>query len=159
MNVLVACERSGIIRDAFRARGHNAWSCDLQPSERGEPHVRMDVFSLLADDRWDTWDLMIAHPECRYLSSSGLHWNTRRPERAAATDEALEFVRKLWHCGIERICIENPQGCINTRIPEMPKPQYIQPYQFGHGCQQENRTVVKEPGATCADSVRGAAHS
>lgn len=124
--ILVACEFSGAVRDAFRARGHFAWSCDLLPSEAPGPHIQSDVLKVLNDG----WDLMIAHPPCTYLASSGLHWNKRRPERAALTEAAVEFVRALWGAPIPRIAIENPIGCLSTRIR---KPdQIIQPWEYGH---------------------------
>lgn len=126
MRVLVACEFSGIVRDAFRARGHDAWSCDLFPTERAGPHFQGSVLSLLKDN----WDLMIAHPPCTYLCSSGLHWNKRRPERAELTETALTFVRILLHASIPKIALENPVGCISTRIRR--PDQTIQPWQFGH---------------------------
>ena len=127
MKILVACEYSGRVRDAFRAKGHDAWSCDLLPCD-ADPrwHIQGDVLPLLMQG----WDLMVAHPPCTYLCSSGLHYNLKRPGRAALTEEALKFVQKLWDAPITRIAIENPIGCISTR---MAKPsQIIQPYQFGH---------------------------
>lgn len=126
MKVLIACEFSAIVRDAFRARGHDAWSCDLLPTE-GDPtwHIQGDVRAILSDG----WDLMIAHPPCTYLCSSGLHWNKRRPGRALQTEESLRFVQLLLDAPIPRIALENPVGCINTRIR---KPdQVVQPWQFG----------------------------
>lgn len=125
MRVLVACEYSGRVRDAFRDRGHDAISCDLLPTEVDGPHYQGDVFDIINDG----WDLMIAHPPSTYLCSSGLHWNKRRPERAALTEEALEFVQRLMAAPIKRIAIENPIGCIGTKIR---KPdQIIQPWMFG----------------------------
>lgn len=131
MKVLVACEYSGAVRDAFIARGHDAMSCDLLPTEVPGPHYQGDVRDVMNGG----WDLMVAHPPCTYLSVSGLHWNTRgrivdgRP-RAELTDEALEFVRLLLAAPIPMIALENPVGCISTRIS---KPsQIIQPHQFGH---------------------------
>jgi hypothetical protein len=131
MRVLVACEFSGIVRDAFANRGHDAWSCDLEPSERPGNHLQCDVQGILEDG----WDLMIAHPPCTYLASSGLHWNKRRPERAKLTHEAMLFVFNLLGVGfiahgIPRVALENPIGCIssNYRKPD----QIIQPWQFGH---------------------------
>jgi len=128
MNVLIACEYSGVVRNAFRALGHNAWSCDLLPADDVSPyHHQGDVRDLLYNH---PWDLMIAHPPCDYLTVSGLHWNKRNPERAQKTEDALEFVRMLMDVPIHRICIENPVSCISTRIR---KPnQIVQPYQFGH---------------------------
>ena len=126
MRVLVACEFSGTVRDAFRALGHDAVSCDLLPSDRPGPHMQGDVLSLLPEG----WDLMIAHPPCTYLASSGLHWNTKRPERAAHTEAAVAFVKALAGAPIPRIVIENPIGCLSTRWR---KPdQIIQPWWFGH---------------------------
>ncbi len=92
--MLVACEYSGRVREAFRAKGHNAWSCDLLPAEdNSEFHYQGDVFDLLQPDYPIVWDLMIAHPPCTYLTVSGLHWNKRDPERAAKTEDALQFIQ------------------------------------------------------------------
>lgn len=126
MKVLVACEYSGRVRDAFTALGHDATSCDFLPTESAGNHYQGDVRDLLSDP----WDLMIAHPTCTYLCSSGLHWNGRVPGRQQMTDEAIEFVRLLMAAPIPRIAIENPIGCISSKIrrPE----QIIQPWQFGH---------------------------
>ncbi len=127
MRVLVACEYSGTVRDAFRALGHEAISCDLLPTDKPGPHYAGDVRDLVKPG---TFDLMVAFPPCTYLCSSGLHWNKRRPGRAAQTEEALDFVRLLMGADIPRIAIENPVGCISSRIR---KPdQIIQPYHFGH---------------------------
>lgn len=126
MRVLIACEFSGVVRNAFAARGHDAWSCDLLPSDTPGQHYQGDIRDMLTQ----TWALMIAHPPCTFLCSSGLHWNKRRPGRAEQTEEALEFVRLLLDADILRIALENPIGCISTRIR---KPdQVIQPWQFGH---------------------------
>jgi hypothetical protein len=127
MRVLIACEYSGAVRDAFIRAGHYAASCDILPSESplGD-HYQCDVLTILDHD----WDLMIARPPCTYLCASGLHWNKRRPERAQQTEDALAFVRRLLDAPIARIALENPIGCISTRIR---KPdQTIQPHQFGH---------------------------
>ena len=126
MKVLVACEYSGTVRDAFRARGYDAMSCDLLPTDAPGPHYQGDVRDILGND----WDLMIAHPPCTYLCSSGLHWNKRVPGRAQMTEEALDFVRLLLDAPIPRIALENPIGCIGTRIRKAD--QTIQPWQFGH---------------------------
>ena len=126
MRVLIACEFSGTVRDAFIALGHDAMSCDLLPTEVPGSHYEGPVQDVLREG----WDLMIAHPPCTYLCSSGLHWNKRRPERAKQTEDALDFVRLLLDAPIPRIALENPIGCISTRIR---KPdQTIQPWQFGH---------------------------
>jgi hypothetical protein len=130
MRVLIACEHSGTVRDAFRARGHDAWSCDLLPdaSPAGGPHIQRDVLQVITRSTYG-WDLMIAHPPCTYLASSGIHWNTRRPERAAQTEDALAFFDALLRAPIDRIAIENPIGVASTRIR---KPdQIIHPYMFG----------------------------
>jgi hypothetical protein len=122
--VLVACEFSGTVREAFRARGHDAVSCDLLPSERPGPHVQDDVLGVLADG----WDLMVAHPPCTHLAVSGARWfKNKRQEQA----EALDFVRALMAAPIPRIAVENPVSVISSAIR---KPdQVIQPWQFGHG--------------------------
>ena len=126
MRVLIACEFSGTVRRAFQALGYEAWSCDLLPSDDDSPfHLQGDALYHMQDQ----WDLMIAHPPCTFLASSGLHWNTRRPERAQQTEDALAFVMELANAPIPRIAIENPIGCLSTRWR---KPdQIIQPWQFG----------------------------
>lgn len=133
MKVLIACEFSGIVRRAFREAGHIAYSCDLLPAEDGSLyHYEADVRCVLEDPRlgegW--WDLMIAHPPCTYLASSGARWFAS-PERQKAQEDAVDFVRYLLDAPIHRICIENPVGVLSTRIR---KPdQIIQPWMFGHG--------------------------
>jgi hypothetical protein len=126
MRVLVACEYSGTVRDAFLKAGHDAMSCDLLPTDIAGPHYQGDVMDIIDQG----WDLMIAHPPCTYLCSSGLHWNKRRPERAKQTEDALDFVRLLLAAPIPKIAIENPIGCISTRI--RPPDQTVQPWQYGH---------------------------
>ncbi len=138
MRVLVACEFSGRVRDAFRALGHDAWSCDLLPTETPGPHIQGDVLQTLGEG----WDLMVAHPPCTYLASSGLHWNTRRPERAALTEKALAFVLALAEAPIPHIATENPIGCLSTRWR---KPdQIIQPWQFGHDASKATCLWLKQ---------------
>lgn len=126
MRVLVACEFSGVVREAFAARGHDAWSCDVLPSEREGKHLQRDVREVLDN----AWDLMIAHPPCTYLCSMGIWWNHKRPERIPLTEEALQFVRLLMDAPIDKIAVENPVGCIGTRIRKAD--QLVQPWQFGH---------------------------
>lgn len=124
MKVLVACEFSGIVRDAFIALGHDAWSCDLLPSERPGPHL---VGNAALHCR-NGWDLMIAHPPCTHLAVSGARWfkDKRREQQ-----DALDFVEALMSAPVERIALENPVSIISSRIR---KPdQIIQPWQFGHG--------------------------
>jgi len=124
MRVLVACEFSGIVREAFKARGHNAWSCDLLPTEIHGNHNQRDVLEILDCD----WDLLIAHPPCQYLSRAGARW-WNNSERAILADKAAEFVFMLRDAPIPRIAIENPIGQLNKRwrYPD----QTIQPWQFG----------------------------
>ena len=132
MKVLVACEYSGVVRDAFSAMGHEAWSCDLLPSESKGLHVTGDVLPLLKQG----WDLMIAHPPCQYICSSGMHWTTRGLRDPQLTIDALEFVKTLMTAPIQRIAIENPVGIMSSRWR---KPnQYVQPYFFGD--QQRKKT-------------------
>lgn len=131
MKVLVACEFSGVVRDAFAARGHDAWSCDLIESERGGQHIQGDVLGILGDD----WELIIAHPPCTYLTTSGNRWfrpeyADRFPDRARDREEALDFFAKLYNAPAPRVCIENPIGVTSTRFR---KPnQIIHPNEFGH---------------------------
>ena len=138
MKVLVACEYSGVVRDAFAKAGHDATSCDLLPSESPHgKHFKGDVMEILAQD----WDILIAHPPCTYLCVSGIHWNNKRPERAAQTEEALKFVEALLGADIPKICLENPIGVISTRIR---KPnQIIQPYQYGHDASKQTCLWLK----------------
>lgn len=138
MKVLVACEYSGVVRDAFIAAGHDAMSCDLLPTEKPGPHYQGDVRDILNEV---PWDLMIAHPDCTYLCSSGLHWNKRVSGRAKKTEEALDFVRLLMNAPIPRIAIENPIGCIGTRIRKADC--YIQPYEFGHDASKRTALWLK----------------
>ena len=124
MNVLVACEYSAVVREAFRKRGHNAWSCDLLDTEVPGAHYKCDVRDILGLP----WDLMIAHPPCTDLCVSGARWFKDKVEQQ---DQALAFVRLLMDAPVERIAIENPISVISSRIR---KPdQIIQPWQFGHG--------------------------
>jgi hypothetical protein len=128
VRVLVACEFSGTVRDAFRALGHDAWSCDILPTDRDGPHITGDA--LVAADRGlhgAAWDLMIAHPPCTHLAVSGAAWFHRKQAEQA---EALEFVQRLMDAPVPRIAIENPVSVISTKIR---KPdQIIQPWMFGH---------------------------
>jgi hypothetical protein len=124
--LLVGCESSGKVREAFRRRGFDAWSCDLLPADDASPyHYQADLRLVVGLG----WDALIAHPPCTYLCSSGLHWNKRVPGRDALTEEALDFVRWLMALPIPHKAIENPIGCISSRIR---KPdQIIQPWMFG----------------------------
>ena len=141
MKVLVACEYSGTVRRAFAKMGHEAASCDLLdtdlPCEENETHYQADIFTVIKSD---TWDLMIAHPPCTYLTVSANKWLKDQPPRKSGTlvggarrqarEESIDFVMALQNCGIPRIAIENPIGCLSTRWR---KPdQVLQPWMFGH---------------------------
>ena len=125
MRVLVACEFSGTVRDAFDKLGHEAWSCDLIASETEGNHYKGDVLDILDND----WDLMIAHPPCTHLAISGAAW-FKKKEPLGLQSKALEFVQRLLDAPIPRIALENPISVISTKIR---KPdQMIHPWQFGH---------------------------
>lgn len=139
MRVLIGCERSGRVRDAFRRLGHDAWSCDTEPSETVGNHLQCDILSVLDDG----WDLLIAHPDCTYLAGSAewaygdgpYHMNLKPATlvgaaRRDARDRAIDFFLRLWNCRIRRVGLENPTvGKVGDRIPKAS--QRIQPYQFG----------------------------
>ena len=144
MKVLVACEYSGRVRDAFIKMGHDAISCDLLPTDNPGPHYQGDVFDIINDG----FDLMIAHPPCTYLTGAAEWAFDDCPKikgvprkiktgtligkaRRQAREEALQFVWNLWNCTIPKICIENPVGVITKRLALMGKPQYVQQYWFG----------------------------
>jgi len=137
MKVLIACEYSGRVRDAFLAAGHDAMSCDLLPTDSPGPHYQGDVFDIIHDG----WDLMVAHPPCTYLSVSGMHWTTRGLRDPKLTEDALAFVQRLMDAPIERIAIENPISVISSRIR---KPdQIIQPWWFGHDASKKTCLWLK----------------
>lgn len=126
LRVLIACEFSGRVRDAFARRGHDAWSCDILPTEAPGQHIQGDVLKVLNDG----WDLMVAHPECTHLSSSGARWFPAK--RADGRQQAaIEFFMMIINAPIPKIVTENPIGIMSTiyRRPD----QIIQPWQFGHG--------------------------
>jgi len=137
MKILVACEYSGRVRDAFLADGHDAMSCDILPTDVSGPHYQGDVRDIINDG----WDLMIAHPPCTYLSVSGMHWTTRGLRDPQLTEDALDFVRLLLDAPIERIALENPVSVISSRIR---KPdQIINPYEFGHDASKKTCLWLK----------------
>lgn len=163
MKILVACEQSGVVRDAFRAKGHDAWSCDILPSADMRFHHQRDVLELLKEP----WDMLIGFPPCTHLSLSGARWATdhwiarkNKPARwhdgrdkREKREKALEFFRALWECGIPRICLENPMS-VATRVA--PKTQTIQPWQFGHGEQKTTWLWLKNlPPLTPTNIVAG----
>jgi len=125
MKILIACERSGVVRDAFIKKGHNVTSCDLEESSKPGPHFQGNVILLLKE----YWDMMIAHPDCTYLCVAGLHYSKKNPKRMKKTLEALEFFKYLYNSQINKICMENPVGYISTafRKPD----QIINPFNFG----------------------------
>jgi len=125
VKVAILFEYSGVIRDAFIRRGHDAISCDLMETEIPGPHIQGDVTQY----DWNGFDLIIAHPPCTHMAVSGNRWWAGTTERR----EAAELIWWTWNLPCYRLCIENPVGQINKYLPEMPEPQYIQPWQFGHG--------------------------
>lgn len=130
MKVLVACEFSGIVRDAFIKRGHDATSCDLLPTERSGPHIQGDVLDILDDG----WDLMIAHPPCTHLCVSGARW-WKEKQKDGRQKKAIEFFIKFMDAPIDKIAVENPVGILSSvyRSPD----QYIQPFWFGDSVQKK----------------------
>lgn len=128
MRVLVACESSGAVRDAFIRHGHDAYSCDLLPSDRPGPHFRGDARDYFHED-WE-WDLIVAHPPCTYIAVSGARWMVNNPDRAEAAEAALDFFIACLNAPAKMVCVENPVSAASSRIR---KPdQIIQPWQFGH---------------------------
>ena len=129
VNVLIGCECSGIVREAFRRKGHQTYSCDLQPADDNSPyHFQCSIFDVINNG----WDLMIAHPPCTYLTVAGARWfdDPRYPNRREDQQKALKFFVDLYNAPIKKIALENPVGVISTmfRKPD----QSIQPYMFGH---------------------------
>lgn len=131
MRILIACEFSGTVRDAFASRGHDVWSCDLEPTDKPGNHHQGSVFDILNND----WDMMIAHPPCTYLTVTGNKWfkpeyKDRFPTREQDRKDAIEFFMALMNANIPKIAVENPIGIMSTtfRKPD----QIIQPWQFGH---------------------------
>jgi hypothetical protein len=124
MKILVACEFSGIVREAFKTKGHDAYSCDLLPTEIPGNHIQDDVLEIINQG----WDMMIAHPPCTHLASSGARWFKNKINEQ---QEAINFFMDLMNCGIPKIALENPIGIMSTqyRKPD----QIIQPWQYGHG--------------------------
>ena len=126
MRVLIGCEYSGIVRDAFAVRGHDAWSCDILDSESKGNHIKGNVLNYLDMD----WQLAVFHPPCTHLSVSGARWFTEGKKPIKLREDALDFVQKLMDAPIDHICIENPVSVISSHIRQAD--QTINPYQFGH---------------------------
>lgn len=170
MRVLIGCESSGIVRDAFARLGHDAWSCDLLPSQGGGKHLQGGLLRVLAESQ-GAWDLLIAHPPCTYLNVAGA-WAFSDPDfakypgvgyhqkvsprtltgeaRRVAREGALGFVRAILAADVPRICVENPVGCISTRIQR--PTQYIQPYEFGEDASKKTGLWLKGLPALTATS-------
>jgi site-specific DNA-cytosine methylase len=132
MNILVACEYSGVVREAFKKKGHNAWSCDLLDAEDGSVfHKKQDCMVAIAEG----WDIIIMHPPCTHLAVSGNRWyGTGMPGHDKRV-EAAQWTLQLWRLAKQyspKVCMENPVGVLSN-YGELPKPQYIQPWMFGHG--------------------------
>ena len=125
MRVLVGCEHSGIIREAFASLGHDAWSCDLLPTEQPGNHIQDDIRKVVIQHKWD---LAIFHPPCTYLARCGARWMNE--ERHQLQQEAIEFALFLWAAPIPKVCIENPVGVLRHHLGHA---QIIHPWMFGHG--------------------------
>ena len=142
MKVLVACEFNGVVRDAFIALGHDAWSCDIIPSDKPGKHYQCDVLALIPFESHEDysgwlyeggWDLMIAFPSCKYICNGGNNWLNRRPDLKwrENREESAKFFMHFVNTPIPRIAIENPIGCMSTKYR---KPdQIVRPFMFGHG--------------------------
>lgn len=126
MKVLIACEFSGIVREAFKKRGHDAWSCDLLPTEIQGQHIQGNVLEILNDG----WDLMIAHPPCTYFAVAGLQYLKTQTDRVEKQKQAADFVKRLWTADVPKICIENPVGALPKFIGQYS--QVVRMWQFGH---------------------------
>lgn len=140
LNILIGCEFSGRVGDAFHKLGHNVLTCDFLPSESelGVKHYKGDILDAAEQE---AWDMALLFPPCTYLCSSGLHWNKRVPERAQKTEEALKFVQRLLELDIPKIALENPVGCISSRIR---KPdQMVQPYDYGEDASKKTCLWLK----------------
>lgn len=134
---LVNCEKSGVLRRSLRAHGIEAWSCDIEPAEDGSPfHIQADAIDTAYSRAWDG---MIAHPECTYLSASGLHWNGRPGYewRKEKTREALEFALKLWRAPMRRKILENPRGKLGSKLRNARATYVVQPWMLGDDASKE----------------------
>ena len=139
MKVLVACEYSGVVREAFAKKGHDAWSCDLLPTDQpSDKHIQGDVLEVINRG----WDLIIAHPPCTHLSLSGAkYWAEKRAD--GRQQAAIKFVEDIWDADCPRICIENPVGALTKHSKLGKATQYIQPYEFGHAEQKRTGLWLK----------------
>lgn len=176
MNVLVLCEYSARVRDAFRLLGHDAWSCDLLDTDGDKRfHHKGDLFELMQKNiiNIKEWDLIIAHPPCTFLTGAAEWAFDENPmiqgkprnikpgtligkKRHIAREEALSFVKRLWNLPVDKICIENPVGVITKRLPEMGKPQYIQQHWFGEDASKKTGLWLKGlPGLIPTNNIDG----
>ena len=139
MKVLVACEYSGVVREAFAKKGHDAWSCDLLPTDQpSDKHIQGDVLEIINDG----WDLIIAHPPCTHLSLSGAkYWAEKRAD--GRQQAAIKFVEDIWDADCPRICIENPVGALTNHSKLGRASQYINPFEFGHAEQKRTGLWLK----------------
>lgn len=139
MKVLVACEESQVVCKAFRARGHEAYSCDIQDCSGGHPewHIKCNVIEILGYG----WDLMVAHPPCTYFSRAGIQFIYKQPDRIEKLWESFRFVKALWNADINKIAIENPVGWLNTNWRK--SNQIIHPWYFGDGEMKETCLWLK----------------
>lgn len=138
MKILIACEYSGTVREAFAQLGHDAWSCDILPTDIPGKHIQGDVLNILNDG----WDMMIAHPPCTYLSNAGMRWFQVQPGRTQLAKEAFEFVLCLANAPIPMIAIENPRGLLTQWYRRAD--QVIQPWQFGEPATKETHLWLKQ---------------
>ena len=139
MKVLVACEYSGVVREAFAKKGHDSWSCDLLPTDQpSDKHIQGDVLEIINDG----WDLIIAHPPCTHLSLSGAkYWAEKRAD--GRQQSAIKFVEDIWDADCPRICIENPVGALTNHSKLGRASQYINPFEFGHAEQKRTGLWLK----------------
>jgi hypothetical protein len=143
VRVLVACEFSGVVRDAFRAKGHDAWSCDILPTESPGQHIQGDVLEVLSDG----WDIMIAHPPCTYLSKAGARWlypvaGQLDEERLRVGMEARRFFMELLNADIPKVAVENPAPMNVFNLP--PASHHIEPHEFGHPYSKKTLLWLRE---------------
>jgi hypothetical protein len=131
VKVLIGCETSGVVRNAFIARGHDAWSSDLLPADDGGNHILCEHGKHLLEIARRGWDLFIVHPPCTYLSVSGMHWTTRGLRDPKLTDEAIRFAEECWEATVQKLALENPVGVLSTRSKLGEPTQIIQPFGFG----------------------------
>ena len=140
MKILVACEYSGVVREAFAKKGHDAWSCDLLPTDQpSDKHIQGDCLEAITNEKWD---MIIAHPPCTHLSLSGAkYWAEKRAD--GRQQAAIKFVENIWDADCPRICIENPVGALTKHSKLGKASVYIQPYEFGHAEQKRTGLWLK----------------